>query len=411
MSGLGKGSLRLLAAGLLAAGCAAAIRAAPPPISSSAPALPASTPPLPRYVEALTLGPRTEWRFHPLVVDLNGDRHLDLVATARLVKRSLHMWLGDGKGAFTPVTPTWTDVGYAALASGDINRDGFPDIVAASHFGGVQTLLSDGRGGFTEKIMRREDGYVAAELADLDGDGHLDLLLLGYRTAGLEIYFGDGMGNWKLRTTLPETRPGPTLPGRALIVRDLNHDGHLDVVAAFQRWGVYVYYGDGRGGFTGGLVDFYSASREFQSLAVGDVNHDGHLDIVINGTLSGRGQLNGPDVYLGDGRGGWRASSDGLKVLKFASGGIGLGDLDRDGNLDIVAAGKITSDVRDGHGLFWFRGDGNGGWSLVQGSGLPTRGLPIQHGVALADLDGDGVLEIMALGGDVNGSITIWKQR
>jgi len=140
MSGLGKGSLRLLAAGLLAAGCAAAIRAAPPPISSSAPALPASTPPLPRYVEALTVGPRTEWRFHPLVVDLNGDRHLDLVATARLVKRSLHMWLGDGKGAFTPVTPTWTDVGYAALASGDINRDGFPDIVAASHFGGVQTL-------------------------------------------------------------------------------------------------------------------------------------------------------------------------------------------------------------------------------------------------------------------------------
>src|SRR2546425_1243834 len=161
MSGLGKRSLRLLAAGLLAAGCAAAIRAAPPPISPSAPALPASTPPLPRYVEALTLGPRTEWRFHPLVVDLNGDRHLDLVATARLIKRSLHMWLGDGKGAFTPVTPTWTDVGYAALASGDINRDGFPDIVAASHFGGVQTLLSDGRGGFTEKIMRREGGSIS----------------------------------------------------------------------------------------------------------------------------------------------------------------------------------------------------------------------------------------------------------
>jgi hypothetical protein len=382
--------------GLLAAGCTGLFRSAPP---------------LPIYVKALALGPGTEWRFHPLVVDLNGDGHLDLVATARLVKPSLHMWLGDGNGTFTPVTPTWADIGYAALATGDINHDGFPDIVAASHFGRLQTLLSDGRGGFTEKILQREDGYVAAQLADLDGDGHLDLLLLGFRTAGIEVSLGDGMGNWGLRTTLPETRPGPTMPGRALIVGDLNHDGHLDVVAAFQRWGVYIYYGDGRGGFTGGPVDFHSASREFQSLALGDVNHDGHPDIVINGTFLGRDQPNGPDVYLGDGRGEWRASSAGLKVLKFASAGIALGDLDRDGNLDIVAAGKITSDIRDGHGLFWFRGDGKGGWRLVQESGLPTRGLPVPHSVALADLDRDGVLEIIALGGDLNGSITIWKRR
>src|SRR5207253_9142310 len=92
----------------------------------------------------------------------------------------LHIWLGDGRGGFRPMTPTWTDIGYGALATGDINGDGFPDIVVASHFGGVQTLLSDGQGGFTEKILRRDDGYVAAQLADVNGDGHLDLILLGY---------------------------------------------------------------------------------------------------------------------------------------------------------------------------------------------------------------------------------------
>src|SRR5207245_1888936 len=128
---------------------------------------------LPTYSKVLTLGAGTEWRFQPLVIDLNGDGHLDLVATARLAKPSLHIWLGDGKGGFSPVSPTWTDIGYGAIATGDINGDGFPDIVVASHFGSVQTLLSDGRGGFTEKILRRDDGYVSAQLADVNEDGYL----------------------------------------------------------------------------------------------------------------------------------------------------------------------------------------------------------------------------------------------
>jgi len=393
----GRGSRWVPATMWLFAGCAGVFQSAPP---------------RPTYTNVLTLEPGKEWRFQPLLIDLNGDGPLDLVATARLAEPSLHIWRGDGKGTFTALEPTWTDIGYAALATGDINGDGFPDIVAASHFGGVQTLLSDGRGGFTETVLRREDGYVGAQLADLNSDGHLDLILLGFRNAGIEVYFGDGTGKWTVHTTLPATRPGRTMPGRALVVGDVNHDGRPDLVAAFQRWGIYIYYGDGQGGFTGGPVGgFYSVSQEFQSVALADVNHDGHPDLVINGTLGAPDQLNGPDVYLGDGAGGWSSSSTGLKSLKFASVGLAVGDLDHDGNLDIVASGNITGDVEKGDGLFWYRGDGKGGWRLVRQSGLPPSGLSLVHSITLADVDQDGFPEIIVLSGGQNGRITIWKRR
>jgi len=366
-----------------------------------------SLPALPHYSKFLTLGPGTEWRFNSLVVDLNRDGYLDLVATARLVDDSLHIWRGNREGAFYPIESKWSDIGYAALAAGDINRDGFPDIVAASHFGSVQTLLSDGKGGFTEKLLHREDGYVGAQLADLNGDGQLDLVLLGFQKVGIEVYLGDGRGNWKLHTTLPEKRLGPSMQGRSLVVGDVNGDGHQDIIAAFQRWGIYIYLGDGRGGFKEDPMEVDPPTREFKSLALGDVNKDGHLDLVINGTFYGFEKPNGPDVYLGDGSGGWKASSDGLKVFKLPSSGVALGDLDRDGNLDIVASGNVTVGT-ESDGLFWFRGDGKGGWHLVRESGLPTTGLSLLHSVTLADLYHDGFLEVIAVSGN-KGSITIWR--
>ena len=371
----------------------------------------ASAAPLPHFVKTLTLGPEAEWRFGPLVLDVNRDGVPDLVATARLRNPALHLWRGDGQ-AFTPVSATWTDIGYAALASGDVNHDGWPDLVSASHFGPVQTLLSDGQGGFTDTRLACDDGAVAVHLAELTGDGQVDLVRVGFQKAGLEVYAGDGHGHWTLHTRLPDPLPGRTLPGRALVVGDLNHDGHLDLVAAFNRWGLYIYYGNGQGGFTGGPVDLI-APRAFDSLgitlALADVNHDGHPDLVLNGTFGGPAQLSGPEVYVGDGQGGWKASSQGLNTLKLAAPGLAVGDVDQDGQVDLIAGGAVTGELGAGYGLFWFKGDGQGHWQLVSESGLPRQGLAIPHGVALADLDRDGCLELITLHGGREGNLTIWK--
>src|SRR5256886_17361354 len=120
----------LTAAGLLA-GCAGLMRSAPPLVASSKVPTPTYSK---AYSKVLTLGSGTEWRFEPLVVDLNRDGHLDLVATARLVAPALHMWRGAGQKAVTPIEATWSDICYAALATGGINGDRVPDIVAARSF-------------------------------------------------------------------------------------------------------------------------------------------------------------------------------------------------------------------------------------------------------------------------------------
>src|SRR4030095_14450438 len=135
------------------------------------------------------------------------------------------------------------------------------------------------------------------------------------------------------------------------------------------------------------------------SLALGDVNHDGHPDLVLNGTSCEGNKPNGPEVYLGDGRGGWTASSMGLKALRVAAPGLALRDLDGDGHLDILAGGNVTGELRSGYGLFWCRGDGKGDWQLVQESVLPPQGLSFPESIVLADLDRDGVPEIITLHG------------
>src|SRR2546429_1827659 len=109
-------------------------------------------------------------------------------------------------------------------------------------------------------------------------------------------------------------------------------------------------------------ICFHSVSQVFESVALADVNKDAHPDIVFNGTFFGPDQPNGPDVYLGDGQGGWKASSDGLKVIQFPSAGIALGGFHQDGKIDIVAGGNGTRAVASGDGVVWVMGGGEGGW-------------------------------------------------
>ena len=185
------------------------------------------------------------------VGDVNEDGRPDIVASfvdglpralPRGMSRNL-VWLSQPSGRFEPSTPEIPpDVTWNGVALGDVNGDGHLDLALSSVLwpGGPPLSVYLGDGG--KHWRAAQEGLPAAdpktrfdgvELADLDGDGHLDLVAVSAPDAGIRVWMGDGQGHWKEceDTGLPHGRND--LWGYGLAVRDLDGDGRPDIAAGF----------------------------------------------------------------------------------------------------------------------------------------------------------------------------------
>jgi FG-GAP-like repeat len=325
--------------------------------------------------------------------------------------------------SFAPVVD-YGSGGYdpASVAVADVNGDGKPDIVVANSCGSsscprglpgtVGVLLGNGNGTFQTAVTYGSGGYtnsISVVVADVNGDGKPDLIVAnscadstcsGDGSVGVLLGNGDGT----FRTAVSYDSGGISLDGISVAVADVNGDGKLDVLVLNQcinstacstpgagDGSVGVLLGNGDGTFQT-AVAYDSGGFLGTSIAVGDVNGDGKPDVVVAQCTGGGGVCEGEvGVLLGNGNGTFQAA------VNYSAGeesnAVALADLTGDGHLDIlVTNGSSDLDRLDGS-VGVLLGNGNGTFQTM----VTYDPGGVAAGLAIADLIGNGKLDALVI--------------
>ena len=288
----------------------------------------------------------------------------------------------------------------ADFATSDFNRDGNVDlaVVGGLASGFISVLLSDGNGSFGARTDISGIGYsLRIRAGDWNEDGKPDLATIDFGNDQVATFTGGGDGSFAPWEVLPTGgRP------QDFLVADLDVDGRMDIVVANSSSSfVSIFPGKPGGGFAP-RVDIPIAGSAF-CVTTADLNSDGRLDLAV-GTFAGRSV----SIHLGAGGGSFGDAT----VLQVPADPytISAADVNEDGVSDLVVTdydGAVVVLVGDGSGAFTPR--------------APITGFAISPTASLADLDGDGHVdlviatpsdpgEVTALFGDGGGGFPIRSQ-
>ncbi len=227
--------------------------------------------------------------------DFNNDGHLDVMAMGWLYNRAFPiLYLNDGANLFSrqlvpPISGVESYGGHCrGLATGDLNNDGFLDVVVSWTFGACTVMLNHGDGSFSHWPITGLGGQGrAVDLADFDGDGHLDLVRTRYSDGFLEYFQGNGDGTFTSPVFVADVGDDPY----GLVAGDFNRDGFHDILTNGGSSGTSTWFaGNGDGTFAPGVLLPVLDLDSHAALDATDYNGDGILDIVMtryssNGTL------------------------------------------------------------------------------------------------------------------------------
>jgi len=270
--------------------------------------------------------------------DLDGDGKPDVVVSNATQSTVSVIFNISGTGPIQPTsfangmftsgmtlsTPNTTGQQATSLALGDVTGDGTLDLAVVDTFGGFSVYSNNGHGIFSFLGTTSTGAPEASSLiiADLDGNGHNDVAVAGPNTVVVFLNIG----------STPMASPGRySAPKSAvdLATADLDGDGQLDLVVVGSDGSVDVLLNAGQGTFRPPLT--YSAHDTPVTVTLGDVNGDGRPDIAVaNG-----GSLD-VSILLNEGNGVFSTATD--IPVPAPPTKVALGDLNGDGRAELVVA-------------------------------------------------------------------------
>lgn len=296
------------------------------------------------------------------------------------------------------------------LASGDLNGDSKPDIVAANALGSGDTGISlylnntaqGGRANFSEQIgLNGELFPEAVAIADMDKDGRNDIVVASVST---NIIAGRV---FILKNTTPQGQATPTFKmsgsfelgtvPQAVAVGDLDNDGRMDVVTSNTATLGYRAVSIGLNNFTPGAekIEFETSHLDGgifnEGVALGDINKDGKLDITTANVISS-------DIRT------WMSSKTSKRISFHSSeshfpglapGGLAVADMNRDAVPDIVCGCALDLFGINGLPVMVNSTEKDSAKTAFKTYSANSGALGTE-GVVARDLDGDGDNDLAA---------------
>jgi len=373
--------------------------------------------------------------------DVDRDGKPDLIYTAYQAN-TVTVLFGDGASGFASrFAGTAVGPQPQGVVAGDFNNDGKPDLAVANAGGGLSVLTGDGAGRFTKRNVAGAQNLNVLAAGDINHDGWLDVVAASQSSGAIGVYVGSASGLASAKIVYPSGAASP----RGITIADVNNDGWPEILTANRTSStVSVLVGASTASEMYSHTFEIAAGTGSRDVVTADFDHDGLLDIATGNETSGTTTILRNITHLDPGAFAFdqvqiagiaytcSAGSDRLITADFNNNGVvdlatnvdcghaisvmldgqtemtltpggsggflQTGDLNRDGNADLLLIGTASLSATT-YDLVAFLGDGQGRFTRTTAAGAvaPRYGA---GDLDLADVNRDGILDAVILVSD-----------